>query len=164
MRYYPLFLNLQEKPVLVVGAGSVGMRKANGALEAGARVTVVAPEAGPGMETIGVRWLRRRFRTSDLKGMALAFAATDDREVNRRVAEAAKRLGIPVNVADAPAECDFLVPARLVVGAVQVAISTEGRSPRLAAAIRRELERVLETQDAPALSGATSKSARRRSE
>ena len=164
MRYYPLFLDLQDRPILVVGAGNVGIRKAKGALAAGARVTVVAPAGVPGMEVLRVRWLRRRFRVSDLKGKALAFAATNDRAVNRKIADAAKHLGILVNVADAPEECDFLVPSRLEVGGVQVAISTEGRSPRLAAAIRRELECILETPDVPALSDAAGKSARRRSE
>jgi siroheme synthase-like protein len=114
-----------------------------GLLEAGASVTVVAPEALPEFERLGVRLRKRRFRRGDLNGIALAFAATDDRAVNRAIALEAKRRGIPVNVADCPEECDFLVPARVRSGDLQIAISTGGRSPRLAAELRRKLESVL---------------------
>jgi len=141
--YYPIFLDLREKPVLVVGAGAVALRKTRGLLEAGARVTVVAPRWRPEFESLPVRLAPRRFRSSDLRGACLVFTATDDRRVNRRVALEAKRRGIPVNVADAPAECDFLVPARVRSGEFQVAISTGGRNPRLAAELRRKLEAVL---------------------
>lgn len=143
MPYYPIFLDLKDKPVLVVGAGKVALRKAKGLVEAGARVTVVGPRRAPGFAAMPVKWLRRRFRPSDLKGMCLAFTATDDRKVNAAVARRAKRLGIPVNVADAPAECDFLVPARIRSGDLQIAISTSGRSPRLAAELRRKLTTIL---------------------
>jgi siroheme synthase-like protein len=75
--------------------------------------------------------------------VCLAFAATDDRRVNRRIGVEARRRGIPVNVADAAEECDFIVPARVRRGAVQIAISTGGRSPRLAAELRRRLDEAL---------------------
>ena len=143
MRYYPLFLDVRGKPVLVAGAGKVALRKAKGLVEAGARVTVVAPRRAPGFAELPVRFERRRFRASDLNGALLAFAATDDRRVNRRVAEEAKRRGIPVNVADRAEECDFVVPARIVAGDLVLAISTSGRSPRLAARLRKEIEGLL---------------------
>jgi len=141
--YYPIFLDLRNKPVLVVGAGKVALRKTRGLLEAQARVKVVAPRWEPAFQSLPVCLLPRKFRASDLKGASLAFAATDDRRVNHRVAVEARRRGIPVNVADAREECDFLVPARLRSGGVQIAVSTGGRSPRLAAALRRELEQAL---------------------
>ena len=138
--YYPIFLDLGGKPVLVAGAGKVALRKTRGLLEAGARVTVVAPRAEPEFAGLPVNLRRRRFRASDLAGAMLAFAATDDRRVNRAVATAAKRRGIPVNVADARDECDFIVPSRITRGHLQVAVSTGGESPRLAAALRRKIE------------------------
>lgn len=141
--YYPIFLDLAGKPVLVVGAGKIGLRKIKGLVEAGASVTVVAPRGEPELTTLPVEWLRRRFRKSDLKGNVLVFAATNLRRVNRAVAVEAKRLGIPVNVADSPTECDFIVPARVRSGDLQIAVSTGGRSPRLAAALRRKLESLL---------------------
>jgi siroheme synthase-like protein len=143
MRYYPIFLDLQGRRVLVAGAGQVALRKTRGLLDAGARVTVVAPAWDPEFERLPVRLLRRRFRASDLDGAALAFAATDDRRVNRRIGAEAERRGVPANIADRAEECRFLVPARLARGAVQIAISTGGASPRLAAALRRRLEAAL---------------------
>jgi siroheme synthase-like protein len=143
MPFYPVFLDLAGRPTLVAGAGKVALRKVKGLLEAGARVTVVSPEALPEFERLGVRLLKRRFRRSDLNGIALAFAATNDRKANRAVALEAARRGIPVNVADCPEECDFLVPARVRSGDVQIAVSTGGRSPRLAAELRRKLESIL---------------------
>jgi len=141
--YYPIFLDLTEQPVLVVGAGKVALRKTTALIEAGARVTVVAPEALPEFSTLSLRLLKRAFRPSDLKGKALAFAASNVREVNHRVAIEAKRRRIVVNVADSLLECSFLVPARVRQGGLQLAISTSGRSPRLAAKLRGQLETLL---------------------
>ncbi len=140
MPYYPIFLDLQGKPVLVVGAGPVGLRKARGLVEAGAAVTVVSPTANAGFEELNICLIRREFQDDDLRGMLLVLTATDRREVNEHVALEAKRRGILANVADAPAECDFLVPARVRNGDVQIALSTSGRDPRMAAALRGRLE------------------------
>jgi len=129
--------------VLVAGAGRVALRKTRGLVEAGARVTVVAPAWVPEFAELPVRMLKRRFRESDLRGMALVFAATDDRAANRRIGEAARRLGIFANIADAAAECDFVVPARVERGMVQIAIATGGRNPRVSAELRRKIEAVL---------------------
>lgn len=143
MRYYPIFLDLKDKPVLVAGAGKVALRKAKGLVEAGARVTVAAPRWEPEFEHLPVRLLKRAVELSDLEGAYLAFTATDDRAVNHAIAAEAKQRGIPVNVADAPAECDFLVPSRIERGDVQIAVSTGGRSPRLAVEVRRKIEEML---------------------
>jgi siroheme synthase-like protein len=83
---------------------------------------------------------QRAYRLSDIRGAVLVFAATDNRAVNHAVAQAAKRQGIPVNVADARAECSFIVPARITRRNVQIAISTGGESPRVAGALRRKIE------------------------
>lgn len=140
MPYYPIFLDLAGKPVLVVGAGKVALRKTKGLLEAGAAVTVVAPRAEPEFARLSLTMRRRGFRASDIRGAVLVFAATDDRTVNHAVAQSAKRHGIPVNVADARAECSFVVPARITRRNLQIAISTGGESPRVAAALRRKIE------------------------
>ncbi len=141
--YYPIFLDLTGKPVLVAGAGKVALRKTRGLLEAGADITVVAPRWEKEFERLPVRLLRRPFRVADLRGARLAFTATDDRRVNRAVALAAKRRGIPVNVADSAEECDFMVPARVRRGAIQVAVSTSGRSPRRAVELKRRIAEIL---------------------
>lgn len=144
MTYYPVFLDLRDRPVLVVGAGKVALRKTRALLEAGARVTVVSPKAEPEFDVLPVRLRRRKFRSSDVAGHLLVFAATNDREVNRRVRQAALGANCLVNVADAPQECTFLVPARIRRGGLQVAVSTGGKSPRLAVALRQRIEAVLE--------------------
>src|SRR5207244_4840177 len=131
---------LRGKPVLVAGAGKVALRKTKGLLEAGATVTVVAPRADPEFAKLDVTLLRRAFRPADLRGAVLAFAATNDRSVNHAVMLAARRRGIPVNVADSRDECSFIVPARITRGNLQIAISTGGQSPRIAAALRRKIE------------------------
>ncbi|MBZ5729134.1 MAG: bifunctional precorrin-2 dehydrogenase/sirohydrochlorin ferrochelatase [Acidobacteriia bacterium] len=143
MKHYPIFVDLKDRPVLVVGAGKVALRKTRGLVEAGARITVVAPEWEAEFETLPVRLAPRRFRASDLGGVMLVFAATDDRLTNHRIAIAAKGKGVFANIADSAAECDFLVPARVERGGVQVAISTGGENPRLSAELRKKLEEIL---------------------
>jgi len=143
MKHYPIFLSLKDRPVLVVGAGKVALRKTRGLLDAGARVTVVAPEWEPEFESLAVRLVPRRFRASDLAGSMLVFAATDDRLTNHRIGIAAKGKGIFANIADSAEECDFVVPARVERGTVHIAISTGGESPRLSAELRRKLDDIL---------------------
>ena len=140
MRWYPVFLNLAGARVTVVGGGKVALRKTLGLVEAGAVVTVVSPRFEVGFAAVAVRRVEREFQDDDLEGAALAFAATDSREVNRRVGELARARGIPANIADAPEECGFIVPARVTREGVQVAISTGGEDPARAARLRRELE------------------------
>jgi siroheme synthase-like protein len=142
-RWYPIFLDVRDRPALVVGAGKVALRKAKGLIEAGARVTVVAPRHLPDFERLPIRLIRRAFRASDLAGALLVFAATDDRSTNHRIAVAGRKRGVLANIADSPEECAFLVPARLTRDGIQVAISTGGTNPRLSADLRRKLERVL---------------------
>jgi siroheme synthase-like protein len=143
LKHYPIFLDLKDRPVLVVGAGKIGLRKTKGLLEAGARVTVVAPEHEPEFDDLPVRLIRRRFRAADLAGMTLVFAATDDRLANHRIGVAAKGRGVFANIADSAEECGFVVPARLARGGVQIAVSTGGENPRLSAELRRKLEELL---------------------
>jgi len=147
LKHYPVFLDLKDRPVLVVGAGQVALRKTRGLVEAGARVTVVAPACEPEFRSLPVRMVARRFRASDLAGALLVFAATDNRLINHRIAMEAKGKGILANIADSAQECDFLVPARLARGNLQIAVSTGGQNPRLAADLRRKLEEVLDSAE-----------------
>jgi siroheme synthase-like protein len=137
---YPLFMDVSGSRCVVVGGGGVASRKARGLLESGARVVVVSPEVEPEIEAMDVTVERRPYRPGDLAGAALAFAATDRREVNAAVAREAKKRGIPVNVADRPAEGDFALPSVLRRGGLQVAVSTGGASPTLAREIRAAME------------------------
>ena len=119
------------------------MRKTKGLIEAGAKITVSAPEIEPEFENLPVRLVRRRFRASDIADYVLLFAATNDRMTNHRIGIAAKGHGVPANIVDSAAECDFIVPARVERAGVQIAVATGGKNPRLSAELRRKLEEVL---------------------
>jgi len=141
--WYPLFLDIEGQRAVVVGGGKVGLRKARGLVEAGAHVYVVSPQFDPGFDDLTLVRIERPYGPGDLDGAALAFAATDDRGVNHQVGSDARTLGIPVNVADAPGECGFIVPARASVDGIQIAISTGGVDPRRAAALRKRIDALL---------------------
>ena len=142
--YYPVFLDLRGKRVLMVGAGRVALRKVLGLVEAGALVTVISPSREPGFEELDISYEARVFLPDDITGdYSLVFAATDDREVNRQVGEVAMLHGIPANIADAPDECAFILPARIMHGDLQVAVSTSGQDPRLAAHLRDRIQALL---------------------
>ena len=142
MSEFPIVFHLQGRLCVIVGGGPVGIRKARALCRAGARVRLIAPPAGR-PELAAVEVIDRPYRQGDLAGAFLAFAATDDRQVNDAVAAEARAAGIPVNVADAPEEGDFSLPAQLRRGALTVAVSTGGRSPDLAALVRDRLAGVL---------------------
>lgn len=124
---------------LVVGGGSVAARKVASLVEAGFAVVVVAPTITESARAAGVQLRQRAFEPGDLEGHSLVFACTGDRAVNRRVGELCAKRGIPVNVADAPAESSFHSVAVHRSGGIQVGVSTGAAGPRLAAAIRDEL-------------------------
>jgi siroheme synthase-like protein len=132
--YYHVGLDLRGRACLVVGGGAVARRKAGGLLDAGAAVTVVAPECVPMPGAVTVRL--RPFADGDLAGIALAVAASDDRELNARVARLARALGVWVNVADDPRAGSVILPALARRGALAIAVSTGGASPALAQRLR----------------------------
>lgn len=150
--YYPVFLDLADRPCLVVGGGPVAEGKVEGLLAAGARVTVVSPAVTPRLaawaETGRVQHLPREYRPGDLAGRRLALVATDDRTVSGAVAAEGRERGIWVNAADEPARCDFILPAVIRRGRLAVAVSTGGASPAAARAIREELEGYLTDEHA----------------
>lgn len=150
MRYYPVFLDIQNRPCLVVGGGPVAERKVLGLLSAGAKVTVVSPRTTKKLGELAkedrVKHQKGRFTPGMLKGFFLAIAATDSKEVNAAVWMEAEALGLPVNVVDDPAHCSFIMPSVVDRGALTVAISTSGKSPLLARRLREELEKIIGTE------------------
>jgi siroheme synthase-like protein len=147
---FPVFLDLTDVPVLVVGGGSVGTRKALGLLAAGAIVTVVAPVHSAELDHSGVRQIRRCFDPADLRHARLVVTATDRVEVNAAVAAAATAAGIWVNSADDPDNCSFILPAVARHGSVNVAVSTGGASPALAKELRDRFGALLRAWNAAA--------------
>lgn len=141
MGYYPIFMDLTGSKCLIVGGGEVALRKAQSLAEAGAHVTVIAPEVHARLaELENVTVEQRVWRVGDAAGYALVFAATSDRVLNQAVSEEAQGNGTPVNVVDDPELCSFIVPACVRRGDLVIAISTSGASPMLSKRIRRELE------------------------
>lgn len=142
--YFPAFLDLRGRRCLVAGGGEIGERKVRALLECDAHVMVVSPTLTPGLAALTasgrVEHRARPFRRSDLRGCALAVAATGDPRVDEAVAAMARRTRVLVNVVDRPAHCDFILPSVLRRGELQIAVSTGGRSPALAREIRRRLE------------------------
>jgi uroporphyrin-III C-methyltransferase/precorrin-2 dehydrogenase/sirohydrochlorin ferrochelatase len=146
MRYFPLFLDLAGKPVLLVGGGDVAARKFSLLAEAGAVVTVVAPALGTELTVGRAKFTHhaREFVTTDIDGVWLVVAATDDRAVNAQVAAAAGAARIPCNVVDDRELSSFIMPAIIDRSPVQIAVSTGGTSPVLARLIRERLETLLD--------------------
>jgi precorrin-2 dehydrogenase len=143
---FPMFLKLSGRPCLVVGAGTVAETKIESLIITGARVRVVAPKATPAVRSWAaakkIDWQRRRFQPADLKGMLLVVAATSSRKLHRKIFAEATRRGVRCNVVDVPGLCDFYYPSVVQRGALQIAISTAGKSPSLAQRLRKELEEV----------------------
>jgi len=144
MGYYPIFLDMSDRPCLVLGGGPVAERKVEALLAVGARLTVISPVVTERLESWAregrIRVVARRYRSGDLDGYALAFAATDEGGVNAAVAGEGQAAGVWVNAADDPAHCDFILPSVLRRGDLVVAVATGGASPALSRAVREELE------------------------
>ena len=148
MEMFPMFLKLEGRACLVVGAGTIAAPKIESLLRAGARVTVVAPEAQADLREEAaqgrIRWTPREFAAADLNGTFLVIAATDRQPVNHAVAEEARRRGILCNSVDDPPDCDFFYPSVVRRGDLQIAISTAGKSPALAQRLRAEIDAAIE--------------------
>jgi precorrin-2 dehydrogenase/sirohydrochlorin ferrochelatase len=144
MTLFPIFLKLEGRSCLVVGAGVIGEPKIESLLTSGASIRVIAPFATAAVAEWAwagrIVWESREFNTADLDGVFLVIAATSSREVNGAIFHEAQQRNILCNVVDDPEYCDFYYPAVVRRGDLQLAISTNGHSPALAQRIRRELE------------------------
>jgi len=144
MGFLPIFLDATGRRCVVIGGGEVAERRAVALLAADARVTVISPTLTPELNQLcdshSVEHISRDWRPGDLKGFEIAFAATDSPAVHQQIADEAQQLGVKLNIADEPKLCDFIVPSVVRQGDLQIAISTSGTSPALAARIRRNLE------------------------
>ena len=150
---YPITLtSLRGAPAVVIGGGAVGERKVRGLLAAGAAVRLISPEATDQLQAwVGagqITWEQRGYTAGDLGGARLVFAATNQRAVNARVAGDAAALGLLCNVADAPTEGSFHLPAVYRGDGVTIAVSTDGASPARAAALRDRIARWLSREHA----------------
>jgi precorrin-2 dehydrogenase/sirohydrochlorin ferrochelatase len=145
--YYPIFLDVENRDVLIIGGGNVCARKAETMLRYGARVTIVSPEFTEEIEewgragTVAIR--RKPYEEKDLDGASIVIASTDDQRVNEQIAADCRARRIPVNVVDVTPLCEFIVPAIVESGSIQIAVSTGGKSPALARTLKEDLQRMV---------------------
>ena len=144
MSLLPIFVKMEGRRVLVVGAGVVALDKVTSLLRTSARITVVAPDAKVeirALEAEGrLKWVRREFEATDLEGQQVVIAATDAPEVNAAVYRAAVERGVWSNSVDDIPNCDFFFGAVVRRGDLQIAISTAGESPAYAQRLRKEID------------------------
>lgn len=166
-RFFPLFVDLSDKKILVVGGGSVAERRVKSLLEFAENITVVSPTLTKPLLKLmdqsvncpsgktdsdgnpscgGLFWIKRTFRQEDEIGMNLILACTDDPEVNRQVTSGARKSGIPANNCSDRSDCDFLFPGLSTRGPVTVGISAGGEDHHLVKEIRQKTDKMLEEQ------------------
>ncbi|MBI4838205.1 MAG: bifunctional precorrin-2 dehydrogenase/sirohydrochlorin ferrochelatase [Nitrospirae bacterium] len=143
MNYYPVYINLRGKKAVVAGGGNVAERKALALLNAGAAVTVVSPELTKRLGYLGekgkITHIKRQYKKGDLRNAFIVVACTSSEKTNAEIARNAKCL---VNVVDTPSEGNFIAPSAVKRGPLTIAVSTEGASPAVSKAIRKELEKL----------------------
>ena len=145
--FYPIYLSLKNKRVVVLGGGNVAERKVESLLGTGASITVISPEVTPRLHSLAqanqIQIHRRAYARGDCDGATLVFSATDDAHVSAAVFQEATKAGALINTADQPALCDFIMPAVVRRGDIAIAISTSGTSPGLAARLKRKIAKII---------------------
>lgn len=147
MDYFPIFLDIKQQPCLLVGGGEIALRKARLLVSAGARLKVIAHQVLPELQTLlhgeGGSFELRDYQITDLDGVRLVVAATDDQRLNQQISQDANARQLPVNVVDSPKLCSFITPAIIDRSPLIVAVSSGGDAPVLARLTRMKLETLL---------------------
>ena len=145
--YYPLFADLRGRRCVVIGGGLVAQRKVTTLLRFGASITLISPTVTPRLARYAtqgtIRYRARRFKTCDLDGAWLVYAATDDQQINERVFGEASAAQIFTNVVDQKPFCSFIAPSIVKRGDLVIAVSTGGASPTVAKRLRRDLQQTI---------------------
>jgi len=145
--YYPIYLDIENREVVIIGGGNVCARKAETMMKYGAHVTIVSPaftdeiEGWAREDRLSLK--RKTYDASDLGGANIVIASTDDQTVNEQIAADCRARRIPVNVVDVTHLCEFIVPAIIETGSIQIAVSTGGKSPALARTLKEDLQRTI---------------------
>jgi precorrin-2 dehydrogenase/sirohydrochlorin ferrochelatase len=147
VKYYPAFVNLKDKKAVVIGGGKVAERKVRILIMAGALVTVISPTLTTSLaklkEKEKLAHIKRNYKKGDLKDAFIVIAGTSSVMTNKKISRDARNL---INVTDTPSEGNFIVPSLVKRGYLTIAISTEGASPALSKAVRKEIERLYGTE------------------
>jgi len=146
-KYLPLFFDVENQPCLVVGGGSVALRKVEQLLMAGAQVTIISPEVNDDLEKVieqgACAWEKRKFEDDDLTKYKLVIATTNSAEINHYIYSVCFSKEIPVNVVDQPELCTVIFPSIIRRGPVTLAISSGGQTPFLTKSLRQDMEHFL---------------------
>ena len=147
MEHLPIFINIKQKPTLVVGGGDIALRKINLLLKAKAKVDCLSPLFCEDINTLFkdgyIKLIKKSFEQADIKDYSVIIAATDDSLVNSLISSIAHDKRIPVNVVDSPALSSFIMPSIVDRSPVIIAVSSAGKAPVLARIIRAKLETVI---------------------
>ena len=147
MDHLPVFINLRQKPCLVVGGGDIALRKVNLLLKAQAKIKCISPEFCNGLIELSrenaLDLIEKRFESSDIDNQSVIIAATDDDKTNAMVSSMAHESGIPINVVDSPDLSSFIMPSIVDRSPIVIAISSAGKAPVLARIIRAKLETII---------------------
>jgi precorrin-2 dehydrogenase/sirohydrochlorin ferrochelatase len=143
-QYYPIFMDIEAQSVLVVGGGSIALRKVQALLDHGAIVHIVSPQLIPELKVLindkTCLWSEKEYSTEDIQEAILVFSCTEKEDVNAIVSRDAKNLHRPANIVDDPEKCSFIVPSIMEQGDLKIAVSTGGSSPIVARQVRAELQ------------------------
>lgn len=147
MRYFPIFLDTQYINAVIIGGGEVAARKIDLLLKVNARITVISPSFSTSVARLIVKQqlnaIEREYAEGDLQEFNLVIAATDDEDINRRVAKEGKALGVLLNVVDQPDLCSYITPAIIDRAPMIVAMSSSGKSPVLIRMLREQIEKIM---------------------
>ncbi len=147
MPYFPFFIDIEKKPCLIVGGGRIALHKIQKLLPFSPEIRVVSPEICAEIEQIsGLHLEHREFIPDDLNGAFFVIAATNSTDVNSYISRLCRERNILCNAVDSPADCSFYFPALAQRGNITVGVSTAGKSPLIAADIRRETEKHLTSE------------------
>ena len=143
MQYFPMFLDIKDKIVIICGGGSEACAKIKRIMPFGPIIRVISSHISDDIERLDVFTEKRRFEEGDLDCCPVFVITAEDHDENRRIADICRGKHIPVNAVDQPSECDFIFPSIIGRGDMCIAISTEGKSPSAAAALRERIEEVI---------------------
>lgn len=145
MKYFPVNLDIRARACIVIGGGKVALRKTQGLLKYGGKVTIISPKLEEELTNLvqmkQITWKNRPYKTGDLHKAFLVIAATDDPAIQEAVYTEAEQHNLLLNVADVPKWCNFILPATVQRGDLSISVSTSGKSPALAKKLRKELEK-----------------------
>ena len=144
MKYYPVFLDMKDRKVLVVGGGFVALQKIKTLLDSGAIVKVITKELiAEDIKELPVSLEIREYNENDMIGVSIVIAATNSHEVNTKIFEHSKKYNVLLNAVDDKDNCDFILGAIVNKGDITVTISTAGKSPIVAKKIRDKVNEML---------------------